>query len=60
MRYWNNDKGRDTEKGEVSTYQTTLRKRDDTRISKRNQQIALSGEVALERDHGPVVPNTTQ
>lgn len=38
----------------------TLRKSDDTRISKRNQHIALFGELALERDHGPVAPMTTQ
>ena len=59
-RYWRKDKGRDAEEGEVSSYQMTLRKRDYIGISKRNQQIALSGELALEKDHGPVVPKTTQ
>jgi hypothetical protein len=59
-RYWRKDKGRDAKQGEVSSYQMTLRKRDDTRISKKHQQIALSGELALERDHGNVVPKTTQ
>ena len=52
-------KGRDAQE-EVSSYQMASRKRGDTRISKKNQKIALSGELALERDHGPVVPKTTQ
>ena len=37
-----------------------LKEMDDTRISKMNQKIALSGELALERDHETVVPKTTQ
>ena len=53
-------KWREDEEEDVSIDWMTLRKREDTRNWKRKHQIALCGELDLERGCGPVVRQTAE